>query len=294
MGSKLGRNYILQIQDLGSELKPGSNSIITISLPFTLKFNITRGMWGSPSSAILQVYNLNENTRSFIRKDENDWGFVKMVTLMAGYGDDLAVILRGSVHKAYSERNGVDYVTSIEVFDGGAAFINAQFGGQFKSGTQSSYVLKAIAKSLEPYGVDIGAVSKNYERTIKRGNSYSGNSMDLISEISGGGAFIDNSKLNILTDDEYLDGDTLTVSSQTGLLGVPKREWNNVTFTMLMESRAYLNQLVVIDIGKKEFDGQYKIRNITHAGTISETIGESATTTINCITAKGNLGVRFG
>lgn len=288
MDGKLGRNYILTIQDLNS------NSVITITPPFTLKFNINRGMWGSPSSAVLQVYNLNENTRSFIRKDENDWGFVKMVTLLAGYGNDLSTILRGTVHKAYSERSGVDFITNIEVFDGGAAFINSSFDGQFKSGTQVSYALKAIAKSLEPFGVDIGAVSKNYARTIKRGNTYSGNAMDLLSELSGGGAFIDNSKLHILTDSEYLDGDILSINSQNGLTGVPRREWNNVTFPMLLESRAYLNQLVIIDIGKKEFDGQYKIRTINHSGTISETLGENATTTIGCITSKGDLGVRFG
>lgn len=288
MADKLGRNYILTVQDLGS------NATITVALPFTLKFNINRGMWGSPSSAILQIYNLNENTRSFIRKDENDFGFVKLVTLLGGYGDDLAVMLRGTVHKAYSEREGVDFVTSIEAFDGGAAFTNSYFSGQFKSGTKVNYMLKALAKSMEPYGVDVGAVSKAYSKTIKRGNSFSGLTMDLVSEISGGGAFVDNSKLHIMTDDEYLEGDYLTVNSSTGLLGTPVREWNNVRFTMLMESRAYLNQLVKVDIGKKEFDGQYKIRTITHSGTISETEGGSATTSITCITAKGNLGVRFG
>lgn len=277
---KFGRNYILTIQDLLT------GDVKTIKPPFTMKFSINRSYGKAPNFGRVQIYNLNEDSRSFIRKDANDWGFKKTLILKAGYGDDLSVLLSGNVKLAFSERQGVNYITSADVSDAGAAFINSDFSGQFIKGTPQSSILATLAKSLSEYGVSTGVISPRFSTQAKRGMALSGNAMDLMDEITGGGMFIDNGILHCLKDDEYLAGQVLTVSSTYGMIGKPRRDGVNVVFNLIFEPKAYVMQKVRIEIGDTDFDGDYVIRAIAHNGTISETVSETAETEITCTPAR--------
>ncbi|AFC22582.1 hypothetical protein phi1422_0062 [Bdellovibrio phage phi1422] len=283
---KFNRNFAISIQNFGT------TDVLNISPPFTLKFSINRSFFGSPNSARFEIYNLNEDSRSFIRKDYNDWAFIKGIVFAAGYGENLSVALRGNVNIGYSERRGTDWVTIIQAFDGGAGFLNSNISSSYTKGTSQGAILRNMAKSLEQYGISVGSISPRYDtQRILRGNSYSGNALDIMSEISGGGMFVDNEVVNIMSDTEFIEGEILLVDSSTGLLGAPVREWNNVTFNMLFEPRAYIGQKVRIEIGSREFDGDYVIRGLNHTGTISDSIGESCTTSIVCSEAKYMTGI---
>lgn len=285
MQGKLQRNYAISIQDFGSE------TVKTIRPPFTVKFSIQRSFFGSANAATIQIYNLNADTRSFIRKDITDPAFIKGIVFLGGYGDQLATLLRGNINVAWSERQETDYITTIQAFDGGAAFLNSNFVNQYFKGTSQFGLLLNMAQSLQQYGVEVGAISSTFNTPTKRGNAYSGNVLAIMNELSGGGMFVDNGKVNVLRDNEFIKGDILLINSRTGLIGTPRRENNNVTFNMLFEPRLYIAQKIRIEIGNTEFDGDYIVRGISHNGTISETQGETAISSVTCTEEKGMTGV---
>jgi len=285
VGVKFGRNFLISISDYGS------TEVKTIAPPFTIKFNITRNMTGAPSGGLVQIYNLNKDSRAFIRKDKADPGFIKGISFLAGYGSELSTLMMGDIYVGSSERVGVDNITTVEAYDGGVSYLNSDTEVQYVTGTPTRSILENLARSLSKYGIKPGAISETYTTKNKRGSAYSGNTIDIMNNLSGGGVFIDNGKINVLRDNEYIMGDTLSITAKTGLLNTPKRENTDIVFNMLLEPRVYLGQKLKVDIGNKEFDGEYLVRTINHSGTISQAIGESAVTAISCAPAKYMVGV---
>lgn len=285
MEFKFDRNYVLTIKNM----KTGDTKVI--GMPFTIRFSAFRTFGHAQNFGRIQVYNLNQDSRAFIRKDVNDFGFTHIAVLQAGYGSELSTIIKGSVTLAYSERQGVDYVTSIDISDIAMASRNSEVSISAKEGTSQRSIIESLAKSLAPHGVEVGKITRTINQRTFRGASYSGNAIDIIDELTGGSFFIDNGVLNVLADDEYIKGYQLNVGSSTGLIGKPRIDGINVVFSMIFEPRAYLGQKVKINIGDKVFDGDYVIRSLTHQGTISDAVGEPLTTEITCTAGKYAVGV---
>lgn len=276
MQGKFQRKFVLSVQDLnGSTVK-------VIASPFTIRFNIRRAMFGAPSVSAIQIENLNPDTRSFLRKDSNDIGFKKSVTLLAGHSDKLSTMITGNLELGYSERQGTTVTTTIQVRDGGLAWLNSNFSGSFPAGSSQRSILGTLAKSLEAYGLKSGTISAEYNQKTKRGNQYSGNALDIMTELTGAGMFIDNGTVHAITDKEYIKGDILVVNSETGLTGYPRRDGLNVMFSIILEPRAYIGQRIRVDLKNKDFNGDYIVREIVHSGIISETKNGECITELTC------------
>lgn len=262
------------------ELKTGNAITKTIGLPLTTKFSIMR-TWGKQAgTASIQIFNLNKDTRSFLRKDLTDLGGTHLVSFTAGYGTEVSTIFEGLLQHGFSVRQGVDYITTLNVSDLSDAFTNATFSNAFKSGTTVGTIVKNIAKSMEQYGIKLGVVSRTISGKSKRGTSLTGKAIDLLDELVGGQYFVDNGVLNVLADDEYIDGEVLLVNSIYGLIGKPRREGQNIVITMLLEPRAYVGQRTIIKLtnDSDDFNGTYYVRSVSHTGTISEAVGDTAMT----------------
>lgn len=271
---KLGRNYVLRISDTNGL------GIVTLTLPFTIEFDITRNTLTSANVCQIRIYNLAENTRNKIRHNSSDYGNYKSILLKAGYGNNLSTIFTGNISQAWSTREGVNYITQIECFDGGFAFVNGQINLQFPAGTPQKTVIASIAGQGLP-NVAVGSIG-SYPGQLSRGNSYSGNSMGILGEITGGGAFIDNGKFNALGNNEYvqsLDGIQI-INSASGLLGTPVLEQTVVRFDMIFEPKLNAGHKVTLaNITEKNFNGDYKITGVKHRGMISAAVCGSVITT---------------
>src|SRR5580658_479451 len=104
---KYNRNYLLKIQtdDL---------TFIQIQRPFTIEFDIIRNSLASANTSNFRVYNLAENTRSKIRRNQYDFGSAdpstqRLILFNAGYGSNLSLGFGGYVYNAYSVREGTDF-----------------------------------------------------------------------------------------------------------------------------------------------------------------------------------------
>lgn len=279
---KFNRNYILTIQTpLGGEL--------TIKPPFTIEFDITRNVLTSANVCSIRIYNLSEKNRSLIRKDVTDYSDLRSIKLRAGYGDNLPVIFAGNITQAWSVRESTNMITQIECFDGGFAYATAQTSMEFPSGTDQRNILATMAKSLP--GVEIGAIG-DYTGQISRGNSYTGSTVDILRDLSGGGFFIDNGKANILGDSECLQGEIEVINSASGLLGTPIRENTIINFDMIFEPRLLIGQRIKLEsITAANFNGFYKIISVKHRGMISESVSGDAITSVGMFYGTENLKV---
>lgn len=271
MTGKLGRNYTLYVQNQ-------QHVTLKVDPPFTLEFDIQRNVLSSANHASFRVYNLNANNRNQLRLNVDNYDIEREIRLVAGYGDNLPVVFKGNLTQAWSVREGVNFITQLEAFDGGFAFKNGITAQQFPANTPQSTIIETLLASLP--GVDVGAVG-SYPGSITRGNSYSGTTTDLLREITGGGFFIDNGKANCLGDSECLLGEIAVISAETGLLGTPVRENTILHFDMIFEPRLVIGQQIqLISKTDKEVTQLYKVISLHHRGTISEAVCGSAITTV--------------
>lgn len=271
MSEKFGRNYSLLVETTTGET-------ITITLPFTVEFNIVRNTFSSANSASIRILNLSEKNRNKIRKDVSDYGDIRSLQFNAGYGVNLPIAFAGDITQAWSVREGVNFITQIECFDGGSAFATGQTNEQFPAGTPQATVIKTLAQSLP--GVSLGAIGK-YEGVLGRGNSYNGPTLSILRELTGGGVFIDNGQVNCLGNNECLVGEIEVISPASGLLGTPVREAQILHFEMLFEPRIIVGQKVRLQSSTDvSFNGDYKVVSVEHHGVISEAVCGDAVTTV--------------
>lgn len=273
---KFLRSYVLTVETI-------SGRMLTIEPPFTVEFDIQRNILTSANVCSIRIYNLSERNRNQILKDQYTYDDLRKVTLQAGYGSgpNYPVIFRGEISRAWSVREGVNFITQIECFDGGFAFINATSNFQFPDGTTQQNVAEALIASLAQYNVTRGAIGE-IPGELSRGASYTGNTIDVLRELTGGAFFIDNGKANVLSDSECLRSTQIQViSSASGLLGTPVREQTVLHFDILFEPRLAIGQQIRLDsITAANYNTFYKVVSLKHRGMISDAVCGSATTTV--------------
>lgn len=268
---KFGRKFELIVQTR-------NGGTLTIGPPFTIEFDITRNILSSANVSSIRVFNLSQINRDQIRKDAWSYDDLRSISLRAGYGTNLPEIFSGNISQAWSVREGTNFITQIESFDAGFAFINGVTSQTFPANTPQSTIIDTMLSSLP--GVKVGAVG-NYPGVTSRGNSYSGNTTDILREISGGGFFVDNGKAHCLGDSECILGEIQLIDSSSGLLGTPVRQETYLNFDILFEPRMVIGQKIELrSITGSNFNGFYKVISIKHKGTISEAICGSAITSV--------------
>jgi hypothetical protein len=269
--NKFGRNYILTVEtQIGTQL--------VVQPPFTVEFDITRNILTSANVCSIRIFNLSQNNRNQIRFDKQDTYDYRSVQLQAGYGTNLPIIFSGSITQAWSVREGVNFITSIECFDGGFAFTNGVSNVTFPAGTAQTTVINTLFNDLP--NISPGVLG-SYPGSLSRSASYSGNTADILRDLTGGGFFIDNGTAYSLGDSECLTGEMLLINSQSGLLGTPVRERTIINFDMMFEPRLTVGQKIQLNSSTgQNFNGFYKIISLKHRGMISPAVCGDAITSV--------------
>lgn len=290
---KLGRNYSLTIE-------LANNTNLTITLPTTIEFDINRNTLGDANYAQIRLTNLSPKNRDLIRFDFSDYGYTfRKIKLNAGYGKNLPLVFVGNITQAWSLREGVDFITTIQCFDGGNSFANGLISSQasFPGGTP----MQTIYTNLMGYLPDVsfGAIGDFFifddNRNLivtSRSSSYTGSAVENLRLLSGNAFFIDNGKSYILANSECIQGQIATISSASGLLNTPLREKNLVTFDILFEPYLTIGQLINLETktfqrlnstslnAKNNVNGLYKVISLHHKCTISDVVCGDAITSV--------------
>lgn len=281
MRLKFGLNYKIKIQVNDTEE-------IEVKYPISCEFSIDRNTLSQANTASFTLINLAENTRNKIYKDQYQTTVYKGVEFYAGYGQDLSLLFKGNIKRAYSERTGTEFYTKIEAYDGGYAFVNGYSARSFNAGTPKNDILDSLISDLPK--LKKGVVGKGFEDDLKKGNVYNDNTMQLLRAITNEHTFVDNERVNILLDEECLRGNVVQINANTGLLGTPLKEESSITFNMIFEPRLLVGQALYLEsTTEKNFNGNYKVIGFKHSGNISGSVASKVITSVNLWYGKNPL-----
>jgi len=277
INDKFGRNYVLLVEASDGET-------ISIQPPFTIEFDITRNTLSSANICSIRIYNLSLLNRQRIEFNIYDQGKFRLVRLMAGYGNNLPIIFNGNINQAWSVREGTNFITQIESFDGGYAVNNAKINLPAKKGTPYAIVIAQVAASLqENYNVSPGLIG-DYPGVLMKDETYSGSTLEVLSQLTHRTFFIDNGTIYCLLDNECIINPSFTlVDAGAGLLGTPVREQKILTFDVLFEPRVIAGQIIQLQSATavNGINGNYKVTGVKHRGMISQAVCGDAITTLS-------------
>jgi hypothetical protein len=268
---KFGRIYELKVEVLPNE-QGESQGFVTIALPFTLEFTVTRQSLGSAQTAVFKIKNLKEETRNLLYHDQYTPQIFRAVQFRAGYGTFKPLVFNGTLKKAYSYRTGVDFITELECYDGGFQMVNGFTSLTNAAGETAADVIIRLSKTLPK--ITAQPIVGSWPVASSRGEVLFGNTWDIILDKSEGKANIDNGQVKVLRDNEVIQGEIPLINSDSGLLGSPKRTNKKIEFDIVFEPRVTLGQVVQLESQTNRiFNGTYKVMGFEHTGIISPSVG---------------------
>lgn len=291
---KFFKNYFLRIET------DKEGEYVFVEPPLTLEINITRHTLSSVNNATFRIFNLSKQSRDSIQLDSFEYQKKKgrKVELLAGYGSNLYTLFSGNVQMAQSERQGVDYITTVQGYDGGFAIKEATIQKTLKAGTSYKKVVDTLISAMGEYGVSKGVVGQVIGATT-RSIVLEGYAYDLLKEYTGGDVFIDNQKINVLRNNEYMGNSIPEISSDSGLIGTPVFEETILKFKMIFEPRLNIGQKFKIRSSTSSSSNisslkEYKVTSISHSGIFSDGVKSGVTTEIGCAFAIGGFKRALG
>lgn len=285
MAVKFNRGYRIFI-----DLSNGETILIDSTVaPFSLDFDIQRNTFASTNLASIKLYNLGPKTRGLIWKGMSDLSFSRRVRLYLGYGTqsiNFPLVFQGSIKQAWSFRQGCDFITQIESFDGGDASVNSYFTATVGTSDSYSGVASNIVSSMSDYGLTLGVIGPSVSAmgNFPLQKTLNGKSYDLLKEIYTG-FHVDLEQVNILSDAESLPGTPRVISAQTGLLQSPLQESpTNVSCQILLDPSFRVSQLASLQsLTTKQLNKVYKTIGVQHRGNVSPTVSGDAVTTLTLL-----------
>jgi hypothetical protein len=271
------RRYTINITTPKGEL-------VTVENPFTVMFTITRNTLASANNCELEIKELSPSIRSKLYKDRyaiaEYWG----LTITAGY-DKQSLVFQGNILECYSYKEGVHWITKIESFDGMHGIQNGFTSKTYNKNTDKKTIITGIVKDMP--NIIQGVLGSPSEGSNPRGQVVFGQSSDVLDKQTGGKYFIDNEKLNVIDDDEYLNTGTITLDSNL-LFSTPRRRDTFLDCETLFFPECEAGILCNLNSKVPEYNGQYKIMGFKHSVQISQESSGRAVTNISLyVGAKG-------
>ncbi len=290
---KFQRTYSIEIQSKSGEVlifgsEDGTNPLLT------LDFSVKRDVLAGVSDGNFRVRNLNADIRSQVYHDWFDGTGYRSLTVKAGYvGTPLSTLFSGLAQTVYScrEEGGVDWITEIEGNNFLPVMANTTSAWTMDLTSTEDDLKEGKILSRLINDLQLNAQNGNYRQTLstgiigafgkdfatKKAFTASGFTWDILRTQTGALSYIDNGKIFCLPNDYVFQGDVTLVSSNTGLLGTPKRFDTFLIVEMLFEPSLAPGQYIQLDTEIAEFNsgknGVYKITGVQHYGTISSTVG---------------------
>jgi hypothetical protein len=247
-----------------------------------IRFQVNNGDTETPNNALIRVYNLAPDTARRIQKE-----FTRVV-LSAGYQDNAGVIFSGQIKQVIRGReSATDTFIDIIAADGDQAYNFARISQSFAAGYTPTMQLDALLKAMQPYGVTRGNIAALPDIKAPRGCVLAGPVKQFLSELAdtfGLSWSIVFGELQMVPVNGILDGDTIELTANTGLVGMPQQTIDGIMVKCLLNPRIRpcrqirLNngsvQELAISPGYKyrdvrpaiDADGLFKVWAVNHSG----------------------------
>lgn len=241
-----------------------------------IEFNVVKSKRSEPNKAKIGIYNLSPSRRSAIESGRN-----LRIELHAGYADPGAFLLfRGDVRTASTpkvsvDRDGTDYVTTIEAEDSGQSILQRRVSRSFPPGVQVVTVLIACIDAL---GIGRGNVTdfanqglEGAGRTFPEGCTLSGWAFAETTNIvksMGCTWSIQNGVFQGQVRGRPLQTSAVELSAQTGLIGTPSVDNKGVVkaTALLM---AGLDPGRIVSLRSEKITGGFEVAKVEFVGATS-------------------------
>lgn len=176
----------------------------------------------APNKATLTLYNLSEDSRSFIEARG------ERCVVEAGYGGEYSVIFRGDIRDVEHTRERTEWQTTMELGDGERDLEQTHIELAFAPGTTAAQVWRRVTEQL---GLGTGDLSALPDWEVTQGYAGYGNVRDVLDELAGRWAAawsVQDGSLVLTDEDAPTTESAVLLTPDTGLIGVPrkrKRRW---------------------------------------------------------------------
>jgi len=182
-----------------------------------MDFDVKATVDSKPNQAKISVYNLSTETRNRLKEKH------QAVELLAGYGDDVSIIFRGTTTNVLHKKDGTGWRTDIYSGDGQKEFSENFFSKSYSAGTTVKQIVKDMAATMG-YSANTDTVLDT--DTIIKSVSYSGRAKDALDEITKDFDYswsIQWGALEILDSSGWLSNvpTAVVLRADTGMLGSP-------------------------------------------------------------------------
>lgn len=239
-----------------------SNDQETLSIEqLRVAFEIDKTINEKPNPAKIQIWNLNRNHMNLLLSQN-----YKKVTLSVGYAE-LRQIYAGDITKTRIQREGLDFVLTLECADGHRAYTQARAKTTLKAGATDKQIVQEIQKTMPT--VQAGTLDIPNQRQLPRGRVLNGNSRDILSRIArnnGADWSIQDGALIFLPKDKVLSDEAVLISQETGMINAPEQTDEGLELTCLLNPALQIGGLVQVRSIIEYFNGEYKIIKLAHIG----------------------------
>nr|DAR16764.1 MAG TPA: 43 kDa tail protein [Caudoviricetes sp.] len=224
-------------------------------------FEIDKTINEKPNPAKIQVWNLNrDHINQLLSQD------YKKVALSVGYGE-LRQIYVGDITKTRIQREGLDFVLTLECSDGHQAYTQSRAKTTLKAGATDKQIVEELQKTMPK--VQTGAIDIPNQRKLHRGRVLNGNSRDILTKIARNNNAdwsIQDGALIFLPKDKVLNDDAVLISQDTGMINAPEQTDEGLELTCLLNPALQIGGLVKVESIIDYFNGEYKIIKLAHSG----------------------------
>lgn len=257
--------------------------MVEIKNPLTVTFDIKKNNFSGPNMLTLKVFNLGQETRESIRKDQLfHLDKRQEIIFNAGMNGNEPMIFNGTVLSCTTGKEGNNIVTNIVATDH-AESRSSVSKRSYKAGTPYSVIVDDLITDLAINGVGRGYVSP-IPGTTKRGLSIFKKTTEALDEITKGKFFIENRVANVAGEGDAIPSTTRKITSGQ-IIGTPSSQNSQIFLETLFFPTVVMGQNLQIESKvNPQYNGEGKVFMINHKGTISGGVRTTVTT---------QIGIRF-
>jgi hypothetical protein len=269
---KFLRNYEIRIKTPAGEL-------LTIAPPVSVQFDVDRAVMATQNNASVTFYNLSPSTRDKIYKDKFMFTQYWQMFILAGYGQtELYEIFRGNIQEAFSYKQGTEWITHIDAYDGAFAIQNGFVNETMTKDTSLKDMVTRVIHTMPQ--MLAGVLGSPTDGTSARGKTLIGPSYDIAQDLTGRQAFIDGETLNVMADNEVIAGQAFVLDSDN-IFESPRRRDTFLEVSTLFSPEIRIGYMCQLKSKITRYNGNYKVLGIKHSAQISQAAAGEATSMIS-------------
>nr|WP_282555252.1 hypothetical protein [Providencia stuartii] len=228
-------------------------------------FDIKKTLTPEPNPAVIRIYNLNASHRNLLTSK-----VFNRAALSVGY-EELQLIYAGDIIEVKVTESAEDIICELICGDGFKAYTCTLVNKTLSSGNRDRDILTENAQAMD---IDIGVIELPNDRQLPRAKVMFGDARELLHKIAKNNQSdwsIQDGQLMLLPKQKVItDNESFVLSQETGLIGKPEKSEDGLTITCLCHPTLKIGALIRLQSITSEFNGDYKITQLSHTGDFME------------------------